>query len=71
MRTARCSRDEWHYNRACGLAGLLASAVIIVAMRHDMASALAFAAAITSGTGWTRRRPPARPPAAAGPGDVS
>jgi hypothetical protein len=39
--------------------------VIIVAMRHDMPSAVAFAVAITSGTGWTaagrprgHRRPP-------------
>jgi hypothetical protein len=71
MRTAKCSRGEWQYNRAYGLAGLLAAAVIIVAMRHDMAPALALAVAITSGTGRARRRPSVRPPEAAGPGDVS
>jgi hypothetical protein len=71
MRTARCHRGEWHYTGAYGLAGLLAAAVIIVAIRHDMAPALAFAVAITSGTGWTRRRPWVRAPEAAGPGDVS
>jgi hypothetical protein len=71
MRTAKCSTGEWHYDRAYGLAGLLAAAVILVLMRRDMAQALAFAVAITPGTGWTRRRPPVRPPEAAGPGDVS
>jgi hypothetical protein len=71
MRTAKCSRGEWQHNRARGLAGLLAAAVILVAIRRDMASALASAAAITPGTGWARRRPSVRPPEAAGPGDVS
>jgi hypothetical protein len=66
MQMGRSSKNEWHYNSACGLIGLVVAAVLLALMRNDLAQGLSFAVAITSAAGWTRRRRADGPPAAVG-----